>query len=67
MGRIESGTQRKQIGRGFHFLGHTFLSALATAEFSAELRRLRSGHADRKSRTRDPATGQPLRRVRSKV
>ena len=48
-GKISSGTRRKQSERGFHSLRHTFISALAAADISAELRMKLSGHADLKS------------------
>lgn len=48
-GKTSEGTRRKQTERGFHALRHTFVSALAAADVSAELRMKLSGHADLKS------------------
>jgi integrase len=48
-GKTSQGTRRRQNERGFHSLRHTFISALASADVSSELRMKLSGHADLKS------------------
>jgi len=48
-GKTTQGTRRQQNERGFHSLRHTFVSALASADVSPELRMKLSGHADLKS------------------
>ena len=50
-GKTSKGTRREQNERGFHSLRHTFISALASADVSPELRMKLSGHADLKSHT----------------
>ncbi len=48
-GKTTQGTRRQQNERGFHSLRHTFVSALASADVSSELRMKLSGHSDLKS------------------